>query len=176
MPASRKTVTKAMLEDLAVRQQKELVERDKFLKKLIADLKLETEEKEKWKKAYVVLGEDYNELEEISIELSKRFIGFYNDYLKVYELNRKLGIQNQEFLTDRNDVIRKYNFFIECKKVVDEAERKGWTKKLPEYNKYKMEDFKAEVLESGKVRYKIKLKDLTLKSGKKIKIADKEDN
>ena len=39
-----------------------------------------------------------------------------------------------------------------------------------------MEDFKADVLESGKVRYKIKLKDLTLKSGKKIKIADKEDN
>ena len=165
-----------MLEDLAVKQHKNLVERDKFLKKLIKDLELETKEKEKWKKAYVVLGEDYNELEENCIKLSKRFIDFYNDYLKVYELNRELGIQNQKFLADRNDVIRKYNFFIECKKEVDEAERKGWTRKLPENNKYKMEDFKADVLESGKVRYKIKLKDLTLKSGKKIKIADKEDN
>ena len=176
MPATSKRVTKAMLEDLAVKQHKNLVERDKFLKKLIKDLELETKEKEKWKKAYVVLGEDYNELEENCIKLSKRFIDFYNDYLKVYELNRELRIQNQKFLADRNDVIRKYNFFIECKKEVDEAERKGWTRKLPENNKYKMEDFKADVLESGKVRYKIKLKDLTLKSGKKIKIADKEDN
>ena len=45
--------------------------------------------------------------------------------------------------------------------------KKGWSKKLPENNKYKLEEFKADVLESGKVRYKIKLKDLTLKSGKK---------
>ena len=138
-------------------------------------MELETKEKEKWKKAYVVLGEDYNELEETSIKLSKRFIGFYNEYLKVHELNRELGKQNQEFLRDRNDVIRKYNFLVELKKEVDEAERKGWSKKLPENNKYKLEEFKADVLESGKVRYKIKMKDLTLKSGKKIKIADKEE-
>ena len=32
MPATSKRVTKAMLEDLAVKQHKNLVERDKFLK------------------------------------------------------------------------------------------------------------------------------------------------
>ena len=149
------------MQELVTKQRQQLKQRD--------------DEIERWKKAYVMLGEDYNELEEVSIELSKRFIGFYNEYLKVHELNRELGKQNQEFLRDRNDVIRKYNFLVELKKEVDEAERKGWSKKLPENNKYKLEEFKADVLESGKVRYKIKLKDLTLKSGKKIKIADKEE-
>ena len=33
------------------------------------------------------------------------------------------------------------------------------------------EEFKADVLESGKVRYEVKLKPLTLPSGKKIKLA-----
>ena len=41
MPATSKRVTKAMLEDLAVKQHKNLVERDKFLKKLIKDLHAE---------------------------------------------------------------------------------------------------------------------------------------
>ena len=42
------------------------------------------------------------------------------------------------------------------------------TKQQPQYE---TEEFKADVLESGKVRYEVKLKPLTLPSGKKIKLA-----
>ena len=74
--ATNSKVTKAMLHELVTKQRQQLKQRD--------------DEIERWKKAYVMLGEDYNELEEVSIKLSKRFIGFYNEYLKVHELNREL--------------------------------------------------------------------------------------
>ena len=39
----------------------------------------------------------------------------------------------------------------------------------------KFEEFKADVLESGKIRYTVKMKNIKLPSGKKIKLATKED-
>ena len=87
-----------------------------------------------------------------------------------------LGLtKNQQFLKERNDVIRKYNFLVQAKKEVEAAELAGWNRKLPENKHYKFEEFKADVLESGKVRYVVKMKRHTLPSGKKIKLATKED-
>ena len=51
--------------------------------------------------------------------MSKRFVDVYKNNLELWKLNQELGEQNQQFLKDRNDTIRKYNFLVEAKKEVE---------------------------------------------------------
>ena len=128
-----------------------------------------------WKKRAEELETDLNKYDELGCAMSKRFVDVYKNNLELWKLNQELGEQNQQFLKERNDVIRKYNFLVQAKKEVEAAELAGWNRKLPENKHYKFEEFKADVLESGKVRYVVKMKRHTLPSGKKIKLATKED-
>ena len=128
-----------------------------------------------WKKRAEELEADLNKYDELGCAMSKRFMDVYKNNLELWKLNQELGEQNQQFLKDRNDTIRKYNFLVEAKKEVEAAELAGWNKKLPENKNYKFEEFKADVLESGKIRYTVKMKNIKLPSGKKIKLATKED-
>ena len=153
----QKRVTKIMLEDLCNLQHETLKKRDAYAKVLCNKIN--------------ELTDDYAELEKAAKKLTKNYLINYKDCTKIWKLNRDLALQNAEFLRDRNDVIRKYNFLVQCSKFIPKDELAAWNKKLPENPQYETEEFKADVLESGKVRYEVKLKPLTLPSGKKIKLA-----
>ena len=147
----------------------------KLCKRLFARCKLLDKIGLSWQHKAEELERDLDKYDELGCAMSKRFMYVYKNNLELWKLNQELGEQNQQFLKDRNDTIRKYNFLVEAKKEVEAAELAGWNKKLPENRNYKFEEFKADVLESGKIRYTVKMKNIKLPSGKKIKLATKED-
>jgi|TARA_X000001382_G_scaffold27696_1_gene17754 hypothetical protein len=160
-----KKKTKYVTRDMLTKLCKRLFARCKLLDKIGLSWQHKAEELEK----------DLDKYDELGCNMSKRFMDVYKNNLELWKLNQELGEQNQQFLKERNDVIRKYNFLVQAKKEVEAAELAGWNRKLPENKHYKFEEFKADVLESGKVRYVVKMKRHTLPSGKKIKLATKED-
>ena len=97
---------------------------------------------------------------------------------KLYTSNVELGKQNEDFLKERNDVIRKYNLYIQFQKMIPEEELKAWTQKLPENSKNKFHfnakdyEMTSEVLESGKVKYVISKIKKELPSGKEVELVD----
>ena len=155
----RAVVTKQMLEDLCNRQHERLVEQDAAINQLTTK--------------HNKTEQDLLSLEHAAKKLSKRFIKNYKYCVKLTKYNRDLGIQNNEFLRDRNDVIRKYNFLVQSSQFISREELAEWNRKLPENKNFNgsATELKADLLESGKVRYRVQLKTRRLPSGKTIKLA-----
>ena len=61
-----------------------------------------------WKKRAEELEADLNKYDELGCAMSTRFVDGYKNNLELWKLNQEHGEQNQQFLKDRNDTIRKY--------------------------------------------------------------------